>query len=74
MKTVRLEYPLGLLCRVFDVSRSGYYAALDRPSSQRAQDDKTLNIAIKAAHIQTRQTYGPSRLLNRSGFRGRRFT
>lgn len=62
MKTVRLEYPLGLLCRVFDVSRSGYYAALDRPSSQRAQDDEKLKIAIKAAHVQTRQTYGPLRL------------
>ncbi|QJE01788.1 IS3 family transposase [Massilia forsythiae] len=62
MKTVRLKYPLGLLCRVFEVSRSGYYAALDRPASQRAQDDEKLKIAIKAAHVQTRQTYGPLRL------------
>ena len=62
MKTVRLEYPLGLLCRVFGVSRSGFYAALDRLASQRAQDDEKLKIAIKAAHIQTRETYGPLRL------------
>ena len=62
MKTVRLEYPLGLLCRVFGVSRSGYYAALDRPVSQRAQDDEKLKIAIKSAHFQTRETYGLLRL------------
>ena len=58
MKSVRLEYPLGLLCRVFEVSRSGYYAALDRPQSQRAKDDEQLKVAIKAAHVQTRETYG----------------
>ena len=63
MKSVRLDYPLGLLCRVFDVSRSGFYAALDRPPSQRAQDDERLKIAIKAVHVQTRETYGPLRLL-----------
>ena len=59
---MRLSYPLGLLCRVFDVSRSGFYAAHDRPPSQRAQDDERLKIAIKAAHVQTRETYGPLRL------------
>lgn len=59
---MRLDYPLGLLCRVFDVSRSGFYAAHDRPPSQRAQDDERLKIAIKAAHVQTRETYGPLRL------------
>jgi hypothetical protein len=62
MKSVRLDYPLGLLCRVFGVSRSGFYAALERQPSQRAQDDERLKIAIKAAHIQTRETYGPLRL------------
>jgi transposase InsO family protein len=62
MKSVRLDYPLGLLCRVFGVSRSGFYAALERQPSQRAQDDERLKIAIKAAHVQTRETYGPLRL------------
>lgn len=62
MKSVRLTYPLGLLCRVFDVSRSGYYAWLDREPSQRARDDERLKVAIKAAHVQTRETYGVLRL------------
>jgi transposase InsO family protein len=59
---VRLDYPLGLLCRFFNVSRSGFYASVERPPSQRAQDDERLKVAIKAAHVQTRETYGPLRL------------
>lgn len=59
---MRLDYPLGLLCCVFNVSRSGYYAWLDREPSQRAQDDARLKVAIKAAHVQTRETYGVLRL------------
>ena len=62
MKSVRLDYPVGLLCRVFEVSCSGFYAALERKPSQRAQDDERLKVAIKAAHMQTRETYGPLRL------------
>jgi transposase InsO family protein len=68
MKSVRLDYPLGLLCRVFGVSRSGFYAALERQPSQRAQDDERLKIAIKAAHVQTRETYAPC-VCSRSWFR-----
>lgn len=59
---MRLEYPVEFLCRVFDVSRSGFYAAFDRQPSQRTQDDERLKVAIKAAHVQTRETYGPLRL------------
>jgi putative transposase len=59
---VRLAYPIELLCRVFDVSRSGYYAWLDREPSLRAQEDERLKVAIKAAHVQTRETYGVLRL------------
>ena len=49
MKSVRLDFPLGLLCRVFDVSRNGFFAVLDRPLSQRVQDEERLRVAIKAA-------------------------
>ena len=63
MKSERLDYPLSLLCRVLDVSRSGFYAWLGRPLSAHAQYDERLKVAIKAAHVQTRQTYGVLRLL-----------
>ena len=62
MKSERLKYPLGLLCRVFDVSRSGFYAWLERPLSERAREDERLKVAIKAAHMQYRETYGVLRL------------
>jgi transposase InsO family protein len=47
---------------MMSVSASGYYAWLDRPLSQRAQEELRLEVEIKAAHKRTRQTYGPERL------------
>jgi putative transposase len=62
MNRLRLTYPVPLLCRVLEVSRSGYYAWLTRPPSKRAQEDGRLEIEIKAAHKRTRETCGPERL------------
>lgn len=62
MKTLRLTYPVPMLCRVLDVSRSGYYAWLGRPSSKRARAEGRLEVEIKAAHKRTRETCGPERL------------
>lgn len=62
MKALRPHYPLAVLCRVFDVSRSGFHAARSRPPSKRAQENARLEVAIRAAHQRTRETYGPERL------------
>jgi putative transposase len=62
LKTMRLDYPIALLCRVFDVSRSGFYAWLARKPSPRQQADERLKVAIKAAHWQSRETYGVRRM------------
>ncbi len=62
MRQLRLKYPMPLLSRMLGVSSSGYYAWVDRPLSQRAQEDMRLEVEIKAAHKRTRQTYGPERL------------
>ena len=62
MTALRLAYPLPMLCRVLDVSRSGYYAWRRRPPSQRAQEEGRLEVEIKAAHKRTRETCGPERL------------
>ena len=62
MVTLRPHYPLATLCRVLAVSRSGYYAWRTRRPSSRAQENARLEVAIQAAHVRTRQTYGPERL------------
>lgn len=53
---------MAAMCRVLDVSESGYHAWRKRPLSPRAQENRRLEIEIKAAHERTRQTYGPERL------------
>jgi len=42
----------------FRVSRRGYYAWLDRPTSPRAIRDEQLKPHIRAIHAKSRQTYG----------------
>ena len=62
MKTLTGQFPVGLMSRVFDVCKSGYYMWLKRAPSPRAQDNARLEVAIKAAHVRTRESYGPERL------------
>jgi len=62
MKTMRLEYPIAILCRVFGVSRSGFYAWSDGKPSPRTQEDERLKVAIRAVHKQSRETYGTLRM------------
>ena len=62
MKTLRPHYPLAVMCRVLDVSRSGYHAWERRAPSLRAQANHRLEVAIQAAHRRTRESYGPERL------------
>lgn len=66
------DYPLATLCRVFDVSLSGYHAWLTRPPSRRRQAHERLKLAAQAAHQRTRRSYGAQRLqkeLAADGFR-----
>ncbi len=51
------------MCRIYDVSPSGYYAWLGRSPSKRAQEEARLELEIRAAHQRTHETYGPERLL-----------
>jgi transposase InsO family protein len=64
MKELRLEYsyPVGTMCTIFDVSKSGYYAWCKRSPSPRKIESARLELTIKAAHERTRCTYGPKRL------------
>lgn len=44
------------MCKVLEVSHSGYYACLCRKPSLRSEKRYAYEVAIKAAHKQTRET------------------
>lgn len=50
------------MCRVLEVSRSGYYDWEDRPESKRAKRHRYLTIKIRQAHIESRKIYGSPRI------------
>ena len=62
IEDMRLKYPVPFLCRIFDVSSSGYYARKGRPLSKRAREEQRLEVEIRVAHKRTRETHGPERL------------
>jgi putative transposase len=47
-----------MMCRVLEVSTSGYYAWLKRSRSKRAQEDETLKKRIKEIYTRSKGTYG----------------
>jgi transposase InsO family protein len=55
-------YSVKRLSQVLQVSRSGYYAWLNRGLSQRKQTNVSLLAEIKVIHQQSRQTYGVRRV------------
>ncbi len=58
----RAQFSVALMCRVLDVSRAGFYAAGKRAASARAKRDEQLQKQIRAAHYQSRRTYGSPRV------------
>ena len=55
-------YPMGVLCRCLDVTRSGYYAWAARGASRRTEVDQQLTRQLRVAHADSRGTYGRPRL------------
>ena len=51
-----------VMCRVLGVSRSGYYAWVQRPVSAREVANQALSQHIKEIHQQSRETYGSPRI------------
>jgi len=58
----REQFPLSSMCRVLEVSRSGYHAWLGRPKSKRAQENATLLEEIREIHEGSRKRYGSPRV------------
>jgi transposase InsO family protein len=58
----REQFRIGTMCKVLGVSRSGYHAWLDRPRSERSQQNARLLEEIREIHRESRQTYGSPRV------------
>lgn len=58
----RKEYKIVRLCDVLEVSASGFYDWLERPESNRSQENKKLTQKIKHYHEQSRAVYGSPKI------------
>jgi transposase InsO family protein len=58
----KARYPMRLLCRCLQVSRSGYYAWVRRAPSPHAVRDQELIVQLRLMHAESRHTYGRPRL------------
>ena len=55
--------PIATMCRMLEVSTSGYYAWISREPSLRARKDAVLTEKIREYHKLSRHTYGSPRIL-----------
>ncbi len=62
MKANKAGYPVAMMCRLLEVSTSGYYAWLKRPASLRSREDAILLEKIRWFHLRSRGTYGVPRI------------
>ena len=62
MKTNQADFPVRAMCRVLDISPSGYYAWLGREPSARAKRDKELTERIETVWRENRRVYGRPRI------------
>jgi transposase InsO family protein len=56
------NYPIAMLCRVLEVTRSGYYAWLTREPSERTVRQEQLAVKVQAVHRASGATYGSPRV------------
>nr|WP_143017541.1 IS3 family transposase [Catalinimonas alkaloidigena] len=66
----RDEFSVVAMCRVLEVSPSGYYAWCKRPESRRNRENSKLVMAIKEVHKGSGQTYGSPRIYQELAARG----
>ena len=62
IKENRDHYDTKMMCRVLEVTRSGYYAWLHKPISRRAQEDIRLLRLIRASFVASHGIYGAPRV------------
>ena len=63
-------YPVRRLCRLLEVSVSGYYGWRGRPESARSRANRELVEVMRQIHSEVKQTYGSPRMRNELVARG----
>jgi transposase InsO family protein len=63
VQTEKADVPVATLCDMLKVSRSGYYAWLERPDSAHDRQDRQLRVLVRASFEASRQCYGSPRVL-----------
>ena len=58
----RDSYPVIVMCRVLEVSTSGFYESLKRPPSQRAERSERIREAVRQVHAESHGTYGSEKI------------
>ena len=56
------EFPVQRLCKVLEVSQSGYFAWRSRPACERQRDDLVLLAHVRSAFALSNETYGSPRM------------
>ncbi len=56
------DYPVRRLCKVLEVSQSGYFAWKSRPACRRQREDLVLLAHVRAAFALSHETYGSPRM------------
>jgi putative transposase len=62
--TAKKDFPVQRLCKVLDVSSSGYFAWKERPASHRQRDDLVLLAHVRSAFALSNGTYGSPRMVH----------
>jgi transposase InsO family protein len=57
-----VAFPVAVICRVLNVSTSGYYAWTERGASRRSRRDLDLGAKVRAAHAASKGRYGSPRV------------
>ena len=57
-----MQHDLTLMCRVYGVTRAGYYAWRSRERSERERQNEALSTEIRTVHAESRGTYGSPRV------------
>jgi len=60
----RHQWPIGVMCRVFSVNPSGYYAWLRRPAAEPSAEERALLLAMREIHAASNHTAGSRRMVH----------